>query len=354
MKNSAIFTKKSMGLDNKVWVSMLIVILLSFGLYGYRLIDNSINKACIPVAVKINGQLNTDSLTFSINERLFFSASNVPGSDVNWFFSDNNEKQEGYTTSHIFRKTGIFQINITVNGKCDNFTKVHIIKPAPVVIDSSGNIIEYIKGPDNTQTGKEVIFTTDATSGIYEWTILNNQNYKPRLTKDASFKFNNGGEYIVQLKLDNDNTKRYTKSITVEEPPLTDDGDKTKQGSGPKPTYIIPPIVPKPSPVDTAKPVVPTPEPEPSHKVITNALLKAFLEQVASGAKTVKDFDIYLCSGGETKVLDNKDWTTFAEFCKKLQSKKIEIQSVEQGKNNDCIMSITVKSKKKGWWNKIF
>ena len=360
MKTSSIFTRRSMGLDRKVWLVMSIVIILCVGLFSYRLIDKNADKPCLPVTVMINGVINNRSLTFNMGEMLIFKATTAPGDEITWDFGDNTKIQEGFTTSHQFSKAGIYDIRVLVNKKCDNPAKVNIIKPAPIIRDTAGNITENIIGPEVASTGETLKYTTPLQATSIEWNIANNDNYLTRTTRDATFKFGLAGTYVIQLTLDKDRQKRYTKSVVITDA----GGGVTEPEDKPKPknllpqqyTIVIPPKKEEPAkqqePTET-KPVVEQPkkpeEPKVTRQLISNKLLQIMLQEVVKGTKSVDDFNTYFCNGGNTKVNDKGNITTFSAFCAAIKGKKITIESVEQGKDNDCIITLTVQYKKKGW-----
>jgi len=355
MNQSRIFTKRSMGIDNKVWLTMLTVVIICLGLMSYKIIARNTDKPCIPVTMLINGKENSIASSYNTNEPLLFRASTAPGSEVIWDFGDNTKKEEGFTTSHIYKKEGTFPITITINGKCPNYIKVNVIKPVPVIRDTAFRILQSITGPEQTIEGQPALFNSELTASTYEWSIVGKENIKPITTKEASFNFPLADTYIVQLTLDNDRMNRYTKTVVVvpdkskelkvkipsdKLPVLIDDPDKFK--SKVENTPVAPPE--KHDTVATA-PVI---EVKPMHKMISNKTLQTMLDEVVQGKKTVQDFDMFLCNGASTKLNGNGKITTFGAFCEMvIGNKKYRIESVEQGKENDCIATLTVNYKKK-------
>jgi len=357
MKSDFIFTRSRLGLDVKVWLVMLSVVVLCLGLLSYRVISNNRNKPCVTTEAIINGLKHRPERIYNINELLLFKASTSPHNDIVWDFGDNTPRKEGFTASHVFKKPGIFAVTILVNGKCDDVARVTVIKPIDVVRDSVGNITDYIVGPEQGRVLESVTFTTPLKANTYEWTIENRDDIKVRTDKEATYSFKNSDVYTVILTLDGNPAKKYRKSFVIMEVP----GASNANDEVIKPKKLIkdeyPVIVPEEKPEVVAPPPVVTPpvtgktEPEPEAKKfrkINDDLLKMMLEELIKGNKSPADFNAYLCNGEGTQVIENDKVSTFAALCANIKGKKVELKSVKQGRLNDCINSLTVTYKKKG------
>ncbi len=332
MTSNRIFTRQLMGLDYRVWRVMLIISILSLGLLSYRLIDS---KKCIPVSFSIKTiAIHTDS-TYSVGENLsFISSSNK--NEITWDFGDNTEKITGQYVTHAYQNTGSYKIiaSTGTGSSCETVMKI-VIAPAVIEKDDTNVVTgEEILGPLSTITGKDELFTCVVTARIYEWSI---SNY-PKMTQKGStakFQFPTAGKYTVQVTLDGDRTKRYSKEITVEAAPDL---------SSPIP--------------DDIKPLIPDgvqPLPEPAATVkITDATFKEYLEKVIDKKMTAADFDNYLCYKGETKVILNGDLMSFNALCEEISGKKrrkmiigktkIKIKAAEMRRDKDgCVNIVEVK-----------
>lgn len=331
MTSNRIFTRQRMGLDYRVWRVMLIISLLSLGLLSYRLIDS---RNCKPVNFLIKTiSIHTDS-SYSIGENLSFIASTT-SDEITWDFGDNTERITGQYVTHAYQNTGSYKITATTGTDCQTLMLIYV-KPAEKIQQDDSNIItgEEIVGPLSTITGKEELFTCMVTASSYEWSITN----YPKVTQTgatAKFQFPSVGKFTVQVTLDGDRTKRYTKEINVEAAPVT---------SSPIP--------------DDIKPLIPAevqPLPEPTRAVqISDATFKDYLEKVIDKKMTASEFDQYLCYKGETKAVLNGDLMTFAELCDEISGKKrrkliigkkrIKIQVAEMKRDKDgCVNIVDVK-----------
>ncbi len=215
MRSSEIFTRQRMKLDISVWLSMITVIVLSCGLFAYKMIDKSKIKPCTPFDITINGLANSGDSTYNVDESLLFKGNIPSGDEIIWYFGDNTKKQEGFITSHTFKQTGNFVITATINDNCVSRRKINIIKPEIIIRDSSGNIAANIIGSDEIPIGENATFYTLLPASSYVWTIENNNYYQPRNGKQTAFKFKTAGIYTIMLVLDNDRQKTFRKNVVV-------------------------------------------------------------------------------------------------------------------------------------------
>jgi PKD repeat protein len=325
-----------MGLDYRVWRVMLIISVLSLGLLSYRLIDS---KKCIPVSFSIKTiAIHTDS-TYSVGENLSFIASSNKN-EVTWDFGDNSAKITGQYVTHAYQNTGSYKITASTGTGSSCETTMQIVIAPAVIQKDDANLVtgEEILGPLSTITGKDEIFTCMVTARVYEWSI---SNY-PKMTQKGStakFQFPTAGKYTVQVTLDGDRTKRYSKEITVEAAPDL---------SSPIPDDIKP-LIPEG--------VQPLPLPDANTTVkITDATFKEYLEKVIDKKMTAADFDNYLCSKGGTPVILNGEPMTFNALCEEISGKKrrkmiigktrIKIKMAEMRREKDgCVNTILVNTK---------
>jgi len=323
-----------MGLDYRVWRVMLILSLVSLALLSYRLIDSG---KCTPADFTIKTiTVHTDD-NFYVGETLnFISSANKD--EITWDFGDNTAKITGQYVTHVYQNKGSYKIIVSTGtgAACETIKNIEVIEPV-VKVDATSNFItgEEIVGPVSTITGKQEIFTCMVTAKSYEWSI---SNY-PKMTQKgstANFQFPTAGKYTVQVTLDGDRTKRFSKDINVEAAPDL---------SSPIPSDIKP-LLPES--------VQPLPAPETNKTVkITDDIFKGYLMKVIDKKMSAADFDNYLCYKGETKVILNGDLMTFNAFCDEISGKtrrkflgrtKIKIQTAEMRRDKDgCVNIIEVK-----------
>jgi hypothetical protein len=249
---------------------------------------------------------------------------------------------------------------VSSGSDCEFAQIISIVKPkAQTDVENVETTGEKIYGNDATYAGMEEIYQSLVKGEIYEWVVLN----QPAMKKEgpvASFIFPGKGTYTLQLTINNDRTKRYTKDIVVQE----------LEKKAPKPGDIKPLIKPSdmgPMPlppvrqerhedVQPAAPVVEAPAAAPKKIKIGEPAFASYLQQVIDGQMIESDFYRYLAEEGATKVRYNSDKTTrtFSWLCNELNGKKTgfilkkkaKIESVILKKDEgDHITLIIVKTK---------
>lgn len=333
MTDNRIFTKQLMGLDYRVWRVMLVICILSLGLLSYRLIDS---KKCKPVTFSIKTIVQHADSVYNTGEALSF-VSSANDNEIIWDFGDNSDKITGQYVTHFYKNAGAYKVTASTGTGCETIQSIMVSVPVAAAQDDNNVVTgQEIVGPLSTITGKEEMFTCMVTAKTYEWSI---SNY-PKMNQQGStakFQFPTTGKYLVQVTLDGDRTKRYTKEISVEAAP----------------------IAPSTAP-DEVKPLIPEsiqplPNPTDSKNIkITDDIFKGYLEKVIDKKMTTADFDNYLCYKGDTKVILNGDLMSFNAMCEEISGKKrrkliigktkIKIEKAEMRRDKDgCVNIIEVK-----------
>ena len=373
MNANRIYTRKILGLDNMVWMFMILIIIMAIGLLSYRLVDR---KECIPFTFNIKAPtMHTDGI-FYTDETLSFSAS-LNTQNIQWDFGDNSRSEAGQYVSHRFTKEGKYFVTASTVPGCETIQEINVKAPlsAPLAFDSTTvDAGEKIIGHTTTFTGTTEVFVCSEIGTSYDWAIVNRPSITPKsLGSTASFLFPNAGNYTVQVTVDNDRNKRYFKDITVENvasprneapqniprliplPKAAPQSSQPSENNRPAPK----PAPSAPAEKQPAAPVAETPASKPPEKKIIrlgNATFKQYLEKVMENEMNVSDFDRYLCGGGSTKVIvngDKKNIQTFTSLCETLSEgkikkaiifkKKIKLESVKLHRDNEgCITLIDV------------
>jgi hypothetical protein len=212
---------------------------------------------------------------------------------------------------------------------------------------------EEIVGPSTSTVGIEELFSCMVSANSYEWSIVN----YPKLTRTgmaAKFLFPHAGKFTVQVTLDNDRNKRFTKEVLVDNAAVV----KSSQ-----PNQKLVPLIPADLAVlpqenktvsEPASTPVETniPAPAANKKIfIADATFISYLDKVSSHEMSLADFDKYLCGGGTTKVVvngDTKDMKTFSWLVQEVgQRKGPKVESASLNRADGCVTLILVKFKKK-------
>ena len=346
--SNRIFTRKILGLDQRVWLTMGILSILTLGLLSYKLIDK---KRCSAFSIKVVSRLNFAGTTHYTGTNIFFEA-NSSNENVSWTFGDKSRhKGKGLEVNHKFMASGKYYISASINGECETGQFITIEdKPAPSQIKNDTLVTKEIVGPSSTFQGKkEEFFSPALADSFYEWVVLFHPELGTQYEDKAMFRFPNIGKYIIQLTLDHIRIKSYTKEIFVEEQQKKvqknkeiDDADidkiiimkkKEKEKENNK-------IVQRPPAADSSSVVTSV---EPKIIRIGDKLFKNELQLLVEEKKSEQDFYKYLCSKGSTPVILNskKDKSrTFSQLCKELKGKRGKSWIVLKGG------SITIKSVK--------
>ncbi|MEO6252682.1 MAG: PKD domain-containing protein [Ferruginibacter sp.] len=335
MKAKKIFTRQVLALDYRVIRVILFIMILAVGLLSYRLLDK---KECTPVNFIIKTITPHTDSTYRAGETLSFMASSAQ-TDVTWDFGDNSATVTGQYVTHKYLSTGSFEVSAFTGVSCQTVKRISVIIPSEIKSNDPVNSGEEIIGPFSTTSGIEETFTCMVSAQSYEWSI---PNY-PKMIRNGSsakFIFPAAGKFLVQVTLDHDRTKRYTKEITVEAAPVV-------KSAVPE---DIKPLIP----ITANAEVQPLPDPKSMSVKVSDAVFTEYLGQVIDKKMTAADFDKYLCYKGDTKVVANGDVVTFNALCEEISGKKrrkfiigktkIKIKSAILRRDNDgCVNIVEVK-----------
>ncbi|MBC7889027.1 MAG: PKD domain-containing protein [Ferruginibacter sp.] len=362
MNRNRIHKRKIMGLDKRVWGVMVIAIILPLLLLSYYLVDK---KECLPVDFYFKSMSEKTGNEFLPGETIIFKASSK-SDDITWDFGDQSPKAYGNYIIHEFHSAGNYAVNASTGSGCEKIKQVTIKK----MVSELGNTLtvgyvagEEIIGPHSTIAGKEEWFMCMVTASAYAWSVVN----YPKMHQtglSAKFKFPSPGKYNVQVILDNDQSKRYSKEIIVKDETGKPEPANTKE--------VIRQLIPSdfeknPNPGGTAEPPqnpvqdVPVTAPAkvepPKRKTIfiSNETFNSFMESVLNDQKDISDFSQYLFYEGATKVQvkGESDFKTFTWLYQELKgkSKKYKLKTVELIRDeHGHVTSIKVEYKIKGIW----
>lgn len=361
MATNRIYTRKTMGLDKRVWFVMLAGIIIPLGLLSYRLIDK---KECIPIDFTVKSISGGTGNVFIFGETIIFKASTI-SNDVTWDFQDNSPKSFGKYVIHKFRSPGNYLVKASTGPGCEEIKQI-VINSVPVNDSTSIGTVsgQEIIGPVATIPGKEELFTCMVSAGSYEWSVVN----YPKLHQTgitAQFTFPREGTYTVQVTLDNDRSKRFTKEILVQ---IDEEAVKRQNKQAEEVRQLIPftPITVIEKPVkedDLAKeePVVIIPPKEAVKKkmFISNETFFSLMEMVLNNQKDISDFNQYLFSEGATKVQVKGEgsFKTFSWLYQELKgkNKKLKLKSIELIRDeNEHVINIKVEYKKRSLMDRVF
>ena len=337
---------------------MLTIITLSAGMLGYSIINR---EKCIPFSIDPGKNIHADSFYFTGESIKFFAS--VFSDDISWDFKDNSTgNSKGRFVTHSFNREGDYYVTANINAGCEYGKMITVKnKPGSGIADETAATKEII-GAVSTYVGKEEEYISPALAdSFYEWVVLYHPEIRTQNGGKAKFKFDKGGTYIIQLTLDNNRIKSYTRRVIVED--FNTQKLKMPQEVG----LLVPTKIPdfkKPDepevivPVTDAKPdvVVAT---TPKTKILADDTFRGYLQNLVENEMTESEFYKYLCGGGSTAVMVNGERTTktFSWLCQEIKGKKarknvigrkkfITIESVKLHRDETverCVIKIDVK-----------
>ena len=372
MKLSGIFTKRRLGLDRSIWLTMMVVCVLSIGLAGYKIIGEKPCPAHIPVAISSNN--NSKNNVFFVGEAIRFAAPMEGSQQVIWNFGDRTPQIQGMRVTHTYSTDGQFLITVTVNGRCVENQTVMIKKLRETAgIDSSNALIQALSNPINgnftPEQGRQTTYTSAVPASSYEWSVVDEINMPKMTTPTCTYTFQAKKQYKLKLVLNADPQKTYYKDIivtalTIPDVPVTGGGMQTTPSNILLPP-VAPPVLPRKEdpvtnhnlpPVTNTDNKPPANDPPAGKKTIGMSPegWKSDLQEVVEGRKPLAEFDDYICDLQSDIVYLNKDdkKISFIKLFqimnnnKRIKSETITVDRVYNSKTN-CLEALSVKYEEK-------
>lgn len=355
--SSSSYPQKQRGLDTRVWLAMLLVSVLSIGLISY---NKATEEPCAPLNIAINSSHKAAAGRFNTNEVITFSSLRMGKKSENivWSFGDATPTAKGSRVTHNYAAGGNYTVTATINGKCGETKVISVKEIAPIKTDSVILTNDIITGNFSPNMREKATYKCIAFAKSYEWRILYKKSFDVQTGQEAIYSFPNVNTYTLQLRLDNNPHKTFSKTIHVL---------PSNIGRTPRPIPLPPlPAPPRPPKADTSKnpvavtPSAPTPDQpkadaaksEPPRVIEVNdrRFLK-LLQGVIAGSNDVQDFNDYLQDKGKTRVfLNNKDWKTLEELCLMIKgNRERKAEAVEAVRVDKQVTHLKVKAKKKNW-----
>ena len=353
MDRNNIFSRRTFGVNNKVWITIITLVVVAAGVLSYTRLDKD---NCLSFIIDVGKGVHLNDDYYFVGESIPFKTSISP-LQITWNFNDSSNTVLGKDfIAHTFTREGQYYVTASTNPGCESLRLVTIVdrskqEAAPDSAASAATTISReIIGTSSTFTGRDEEFMLpDFPGSTYDWLVVNHPELGRRNTEKARFLFGRPGKYTIQVTLDYDPKKKYTKQINVEdimapriqlpeEPaPLVKDILPTPKKEEPvvintvvtpsppvsTPTKII---VPPSKPVTpSAKPIVPPTAAAPKTIRVADQTFRSLLQVLVDNKMTETDFYKYLCETGSTTVIvngDSQNPRTFSWLCKEINGKK--------------------------------
>ncbi len=211
MKNpTSIFTKSRLGLDNSVWLTMLVVFVCSASFLSFKL---ATHVNCSAFEIATSGLRQQTNNVFYVGESITFSVPATSADKLRWNFGDGAREQTGKPVmQHSFLKEGDFTVSCIQNDKCLQTVAISIISRPARRKDSAQFGAIPIIGADTVTAGLSAHFSTlIKASYSYQWNLSGSPDVKT--TSGVDFNFYKDGVQMITLTIDGN--KRYTKTVVV-------------------------------------------------------------------------------------------------------------------------------------------
>lgn len=319
------------GLDVRVWTVLLVVVLMSTLLLGFKMINR---PSCGPVELFAQGTTpHKSSSVFYVNESILFTARADNLKKVEWNFDDGSPVGTGADRKHSFTEDGDYMVTVTIDGVCREVLPVTIMQRGSdikAITDDNRNLSPIV-GKVFASAGVLETYSCNLPATKYKWIVEGGNTFEEKLGQSVSFSFSDTGTYNLTLELDDNLTKTWKQTVVVRSASASNKLDPSLLPPS-KPIIIKPEIQKKDDeakvpPPDNGTPPLATPTPLPPKPVkkfvqVPRQELENMLKDVVEKKRNVPDFENILCDGGNTKVVANDKPMTFAELCKKLQDRK--------------------------------
>ncbi|MEO6916080.1 MAG: PKD domain-containing protein [Chitinophagaceae bacterium] len=378
MNSTDFFTRRALGMDYRIWASMVLVCIASLALYSFSHtgIARSNNSNCLLDTVQVNGKKAEIIVTCYLDQSSTFEFPKKNTSTVVWDFDDGTKRENGAFVSHKFTLDGTYMVTAIVNGTCKYTVEIEVVYDPFTSDDQSTPVIEIYADPINPTVGKEVKFycVSDLRAiDSYQWT--NSGTGEVKTDASPNFTFPKEGMYTIELVI---NKGKYppTKSILnvkngIPQPGLNLPGTASGLEA---PVSIGRLVSPGPNPFDSLglshpKEVNKTNSPSDSLKKAVERKapeldpesFKGILQGVVDqNGKELDDLYKYLDYESATRVELNENgaFMPLKDFCNIMRKKKPgkrKIESVSFVKDNkNSIQTIKVKMvKNEGFFSRL-
>ena len=350
MNATNFFTRRILGMDYRVWITMLLVCFLSLGLYSYKQIrfNRLKNQPCSNDSITVNSKRVENVASCLLNRLTFFGIQSNSAATVEWDFGDGTDVQKGQAVSHKFIEEKTYSVTATVNGECKFKVDVEVVQDALLSIKQEKPSVQIVADPLHPKIGGIVKFYCVSDISFinsYEWKVI--ETKEVQLDSVPAFTFRDEKIYTIQLVLNDDPSTRTTRTIkAITEVPIGPETPNSVAGGGMSNIgpLITPPVVPVnanppsnkgaannnqgTSKPDTANAAAPPKAPQ-----VDPDAFKDLLQNVVNQeeGKELEDLYKYLDYKAFTRVEvnENKSSIPLNDFCKNMRDKKKKKRKIE-------------------------
>ncbi|HYH14968.1 MAG TPA: PKD domain-containing protein [Flavisolibacter sp.] len=211
MNTSTIYTKRSKGLDKRVWFTLLVTCSLCTLFLGYTYITH---KSCTLSSVIKASTPSDPSGKYLPGETVWFQLSEPVNRPITWDFGDGSDPVKGDTVDHQFMSAGIYKVKATILDSCMLMMDVRIKSTLYTGMATSGS--NEIYGENRLEEGaRGLYYSVVEDAQAYEWVVSGGKDPQRQTNSIGVFHFRKAGDYTIQLTINNDPATRTIKKVKV-------------------------------------------------------------------------------------------------------------------------------------------
>ena len=302
-----------MGLDNRVWRTLLIMILIPLFFMSYRLITHDVK--CTPITFKATSLSFRENGIYYTGDVLSFTAS-IPSESIDWSFGDNTS-DAGENVHHQYMNEGKYLVRASGNSLCAYQIEINI-QNRPSAPSANRTYKGKISGQTTFYSKSDQTFTYPDAAGSYKWSVNGKPNLGTKMGQTVSFKFPSKGSYTIHVMLDGDANKWDELEVSVVDEVISGPNPKPRpigiEVGGGGPIIDITKDTSVHAPIDS---IVKPPEPA-GPRMLSPVTLKLYLEAVQRKEKTVADFKPYGIVESTPVVANGKEYQNFGWLCNEI------------------------------------
>ena len=195
-KTNIIFSRTYIGIDTRVWHTMLVVLLVSALFLSFKM---ATYKPCGEFEIKPIA-INAGKVDhFYTGETILFTAAIPPNSNLVWDFGDRTSTVSGNNIKHSFLHDGNYLVTVLLNKTCMQVLSVYIeeFKNKTPIISTPVEMKNIVVGTDTPHVGESVKYISSISGSSYEWSVLNAPEYPTVTDSVANYKFVTPGNQII-------------------------------------------------------------------------------------------------------------------------------------------------------------
>src|SRR6186713_3214353 len=123
MDNEQKVSRKFLGMNSKVWLVIIIMLIISGGIVVYTMLKN---EECVPIDFNVGVAPHLNDNFYYVGEEIPFKASRA-SNRISWNFNDDSDSIVGKAfVTHKFSKEGYYYVTLSTSLDCEAIRLVTI------------------------------------------------------------------------------------------------------------------------------------------------------------------------------------------------------------------------------------